>query len=379
MKIRNVFMTNQDRALFEDFLPDSALQALPYGRIGVCCAVDMDEDLVTGAAAMDVAGETAELLGVAVLPEYERKGIGSGLVDELAATLIRSGTPAIGCYLGGGEDDPDGISRFLWHCGFSPTEDYADKTMTLGELLEIPVFKKLLAKRKIFPNIKFIAKCPFPVRKEFIERIAGKTDYSGSQFKNVLRDVSTYYMQGDKAAGCVYIGKDTQQLLAEASADEDTLSLEYVYLDSSVGKGEVIPMMLAQSLAKTAEDYGPEQKIRILCVNTVSEKLLEGILGKNAAQGRLARWELSLERNLPAEAEPYYSEEEIRDITASSSPEETSLTGDLFMRPVSNDTLACRDCLYRLEGPGVLDCHKYSMKPSTVIMRGECPKYRRQL
>lgn len=55
-----------------------------------------------------------------------------------------------------------------------------------------------------------------------------------------------------------------------------------------------------------------------------------------------------------------------------------SFSEEPVIEPITNKDLVCKDCRFATDG-GVLECHKYSMKPAKVIDGGECLKYMAKL
>ena len=53
-----------------------------------------------------------------------------------------------------------------------------------------------------------------------------------------------------------------------------------------------------------------------------------------------------------------------------------SLSGEVVFEFLTNDSLKCADCRFRIPDSGVLRCHKFDKKPSVVLEGGDCIKYK---
>lgn len=54
---------------------------------------------------------------------------------------------------------------------------------------------------------------------------------------------------------------------------------------------------------------------------------------------------------------------------------EKSVEKEMFMEPITNEAFVCVNCRFSTNG-GVLECHKYDMKPVNVFNGGNCPKFK---
>lgn len=54
---------------------------------------------------------------------------------------------------------------------------------------------------------------------------------------------------------------------------------------------------------------------------------------------------------------------------------EKSVEKEMFMEPITNEAFVCVNCRFSTNG-GVLECHKYDMKPVNVLNGGNCPKFK---
>ena len=53
-----------------------------------------------------------------------------------------------------------------------------------------------------------------------------------------------------------------------------------------------------------------------------------------------------------------------------------SMSGEVVFETMTNDSLKCADCRFRIPDGGVLRCHKFDMKPIEVLNGGDCIKYK---
>lgn len=53
-----------------------------------------------------------------------------------------------------------------------------------------------------------------------------------------------------------------------------------------------------------------------------------------------------------------------------------SLGGEVVFEFLTNGSLKCADCRFRIPDSGVLRCHKFDKKPSAVLEGGNCIKYK---
>ncbi len=367
MDLKIAALKKDQLSLYRTFLINEALERIPEKEVHILGAL-ADGKLVGVLAFAE--GEPARLLSIAVTPEYQRKGIGSALVDELSGRLINAGTEGMDAFLF--EEDEQAyreLSEFLYYCGFMVLESFPDVIVSLGEVAANREFSRTEIGKKI-KNTRLLSELSELEKKKLGKLLSTQAGYHYYPRKGLLDSVSCVYEDKGEMLGCVLMGEK-----------QDDLELQFVFLASHYQDRAALFRMMCRSLNEARAVYGDEKKLRILALHETAQKIVEFFFSESEGADILDRFYLPF-RKSAEEVQPAVREEKKPDRgdseTEYDGEKHGAMSEDPQFRQLTNADMICRDCIYRILNSGAGRCHKYTVKPSAVVNGGKCPKYRKE-
>ncbi len=351
----------EDVELYSGFLFGGAIEE--FGSPDVYPVGAFDEDTLIGVACVR-AGARPALLSVAVSPDYERKGVGSSLVDYCAGLFMDNSIPYMEAVLFGTEEEREDDEMFLYRCGFDFVREYTDLLITASRALEVHEFSALADKAESLKHISFYSDL------DIIQQRTVKTALTDQMLPDFtlapgfLPGITACFLQDDKPVGFTVFSKS-----------EDALVLDYAFVSDECKSGLALMEMLVSSLSAIIREFGKDQPIRIIAVNEKSEKLLSHFFSEESSRQKLALYSFDFKK----EKEVPVRTARVKDEPLSDPDKPVShFSFSPEFVPVGNYDYVCRNCVYRLEGHA-FECHKYDEKPDAAIDGGPCPKYRAEM
>ena len=351
-------LDKEDLDEFSDYLNDEALSLSKRPETVFYGAFSEEDELIAVLSAEERAEEDLiRIVNIAVTPSLQHKGIGSAMMDYAAEEAIEAGFAGLAVFL---EADADGVGEFdpfFWRCGFSPEEAYLVKKIRLSELVH-RLGRTRAVKDLESPNIRTLSGTEAYLRKKLdriLELEGGFTDLSPEKADP---DISVVYLRDTDPIGCLLAGEENGQI-----------ELKYIFVSKECEDWTVFEKLIAKAVSEAVFKYGEDCPVVFSPVREGGQKLLLWFWGqrKTKEDNTVMVWTLPLRG---AETKP--GEKKAEEITVQAE----SRFVESGMRPLTNEELKCRDCIYRLREPGVLECHKYSTKPGEIIAGGGCQYYR---
>ncbi len=352
-------LSKKQSAMYLPFLGNAAAEHLHEKNVQVVGA--FEGKTLVGVMTF-LAENPARIYSIAVSPEYQRQGVGSALCDSLAGRLCEAGAMGMEAFVFETQDDAfAGISHFLWRCGFTESESYADYELTLGEVAGNKEFVRL-EKQKRFQNMRFLSELTDVEKRNLGNMLAMEAEYTDFPRKGLDASLSTVYEKNGKALGCALMGTERDKLL-----------LHFIFLSNRADDKTALIKMLSQTLTACREKYGDDKKVSILAVEEKGEKLASFFFADSKGANRLHRFTFGFSKEKEA------AQEQAAIPVNSEKKERRPLGTDPIFMPLTNNDILCRDCIYRIPNAGVSVCHKYDHKPDAVIGNVACAKYRKEV
>ncbi|MBR5420202.1 MAG: GNAT family N-acetyltransferase [Lachnospiraceae bacterium] len=369
MDLKVAALQKEQLDLYRSFILENALDHIQDEDVLVIGALDGDALVGVMVVKQD---DPVRVMSISVNEDYQRKGVGSTLMDELAGRLIEAGAEGMEALLfGTDEEDYKGLSQFLWRCGFIQDESYLDVEVSLGEVAANKEFARVTGE-KTNHNTRLLSELTEMEKKKLGKILSVQAGYHNFPRQGLLEKLSCVYEDKGEICGCVLMGEKG-----------NTLELQYVFLNADLSDRIALFRMMSRTLEASRSAYGDDKKLRILTMNEKSEKIADYFFSASQSRDRLNRFYFDFSN--PSEEVEEEPEDAYRD------PGMVGISGDLTeglpqtsmaQNPVfhilSNADLTCRDCVYRITGMGADICHKFDSKPGEVLGGGSCPKYRKE-
>lgn len=376
---------------YSDYVPSVTKEQLKESDIYVLGAFNDDTDELVGAAVIRSVNP-AELLSITVAGPYRNRGIGDAMIIHMIEALSDAGIEGMSCIIPeDGKAYITGTGLFFWRCGFSPVKRYSDfsfslksagKNEKLGRIIEEWSDEGYEPAPALFSEegkalLELLPADPKP----------DDMDYSPS--------FSTVYKEDGSLVGCLLV------------SEEDGFFLVNILYETK-GYATVIYSMIVRTLMAIAEAYNDETELRFIGAFDQLEALYSYIFPKEAGKNCQTLYVLPFNRNYSEKKEhndtdiseefpasvndtekPQDYEDEIKlpkALDDDADPEDNEdddgsedvishFADDPVLRPVTDEELYCRNCLYRLGGVESGACHKYDRKPDEIINGGICDRF----
>lgn len=356
-------------------------------------AFNDDDDELIGVAVFRSANP-ADLLSITVAERYRNRGVGSAMIIHMIEALSGAGIEGINCIIPedkGGTVTGPGL--FFWRCGFSPVGKFSDFSFSLSSAKKneklAPIIEKWTGN-----DYEAAPKPHCSEGKSLLKLLPSSlngddVDYSPS--------VSTVYKKSGSPAGCLLVSKEDGFFLVNA-------------LYATVGQPKVLYSMIVRTLMAIAEIYDDETELRFVAAFDQLEDLYSFMFPEESGSGFQTIYALPFRRSSSNKAvnngdadtsrESLSSEDDKErqetdadtivlpedDYDDDPKPEDNEEGGDdgdyvshfaddPVFRPVTDDQLYCKYCLYRLGGMESGACHKYDIKPDNILNGGICDKF----
>lgn len=234
---------------------------------GYVCAYT-DDDVITGMAVFSPEPGRSRLLSVAVSPEYQRQGVGNGLLAYIGSISLGNGIPEIGCTYSESEDGWEKLDKFLTACSYKQADEYAVYETTVGKFKDYRVFEEEALPLK--PHIVQLEDIKTFVLNGFDAYLTKHGLFAPINRNEYHHEYSMFYVENDEVVSCVLYSE----------LDNGNLEVSYAYLDS---KSKNMKSLVDLFMASGQLIYNTKDADTVMSVATLNEA--SGKLAKYMLQG----------------------------------------------------------------------------------------------
>ena len=386
-------LDKSDYDSYSNYLSSVTEEQLRKKDVYVFGAFNDDKDALIGVAAFRYT-DPADLLNITVAESYRNMGIGNAMIVHMIEVLSDVGIEGISCIIPeAGGDTITGTGKFFWRCGFSPVKIFSDFSFSLSSAGKDEKLARIIENW----SGKDYEAAPKPHTKEGAALLKLLPSNPTDDDMDYSPSFSTVYKKNGITKGLLLVSEEDGFFLVNA-----------IY--ETVGRAKVLYSMIVRTLMAIAEAYDDETELRFVAAFDQLEALYSFIFPKMTGNNRQTMYALPFIRSRSKKAihddhtgisqEPSVSEDdteqtqayedEIRlpednledDLKTDDSEEDNGdddiishFGDDPVFRPVTDDELYCRYCIYRLEGMESGSCHKYDIKPDHILNGGICDKF----
>lgn len=220
-----------------------------------------DDDVITGMAIFSIEPGSSQLLSVVVSPEYQRQGVGNGLLAYIGSISLGNGIPEISCLYSESEENWEKLDKFLSSCSYEQTYEYAVYATTVGKLKDYIDFEQ-----GVFPlrnNYVQLKDLKTNVLNRFSTYLASRGLFAPIKRNEYHPEYSMFYVENDEVVSCVLCSE----------MDNGDLEVSYAYLDKDSNNMKSLVCLFIASGLLVYKTKDADTVISIATLNAASEKL----------------------------------------------------------------------------------------------------------
>ncbi len=256
---------SKDADYLESFLTEDAIAII--NEASTVCLAAIDGEKCVGVLAMSIKGKgRVTIESIVISPKYQRKGVGTGLLEYAEKLLKDNNITTIYTQVFGEEEDLQGYSSFLSENEFMLIDELPNYQFTLKQAAESAIWKRLSGK-KMPKEIQRLSEVSARSAVAFSKKLEQTEMYRDFISDDVLDEHSFCYVKDKEIQACLLMGQENGYI-----------TVEYMYVSKSCKNAYAMLYLMLASLKSLVKEYPANSEVSLAVVNATAKKIVKTVI-----------------------------------------------------------------------------------------------------